>query len=770
MKMAKKSRIKLLVFNLLILLAGILLVAGIDRGTDIDFEANTLYLETTWKDGQAAAFQSSYTDFSAKGDSISILTPPFEMKRGIYTVSVDYECQGNGSTSDVLAQSYGIYNRMAQYVKSDQNRLKSGRHTVNYHVYTSYKCEEIQIRNTFNKEASKEGDYLSVKHVSIQYSPLSYIRDIGLLLLLLILADVLIWTVKTHIYEQTKLTGLCLTAIILISSYPLFVNYLLSGHDLEFHLMRIEGLKCGLESGMFPVRIQPLWLDGHGYAVSIFYSDLFLYIPVLLRFLGLPVFQAYKAYIFIINGATAIIAYYSFKILSGSRKAGIAASCFYTLFPYRLVNNYIRAALGEYTAMTFLPLVLCGFYEVYTKTKENKPSLRGCFMIILGLTGIIQSHVLTCEMIAVFIIAICAVLFRRTFSRDIFLRLAGSATVTVVLNLWYLIPFLDYYRLKFNVNDAGHIHWMEGIQQNALYPAQLLTTVYSGTGSSTGLWNGMKGEMPFGIGLASFIIIFLFLAGIVTRKEGFREKKNILCFACCCTSLFLTTYLFPYDFIRILAGNLESLIINLQFPWRFLSMAGIFLTWLTVIVICQGEKHVGGFRLKCFISALCLFICYQSLCQMNEKLNADSPRWIYDTGGLNTNFIMGEEYLPQGTDKNLLVDGVVSTSSDLKVQINRSGGKLNAQVHSESDRQEYVMIPLLYYGGYVAEDTEHHSIKVSKGENNCISLEIPPYYEGTIKVWFRESVLWRCSEWISLAAWAGFVIVWMRKFRPLSHC
>ena len=102
--MAKKSRIKLLVFNLLILLAGILLVAGIDRGTDIDFEANTLYLETTWKDGQAAAFQSSYTDFSAKGDSISILTPPFEMKRGIYTVSVDYECQGNGSTSDVLAQ------------------------------------------------------------------------------------------------------------------------------------------------------------------------------------------------------------------------------------------------------------------------------------------------------------------------------------------------------------------------------------------------------------------------------------------------------------------------------------------------------------------------------------------------------------------------------------------------------------------------------------------------------------------------------------------
>ena len=82
-------------------------------------------------------------------------------------------------------------------------------------------------------------------------------------------------------FKNKKYT-VCYLVIILMASIPLFNNYLIRGHDIYFHLMRIEGLAQGLGAGEFPVRIQPAWYDGYGYAVSVFYSDLFLYPAALL--------------------------------------------------------------------------------------------------------------------------------------------------------------------------------------------------------------------------------------------------------------------------------------------------------------------------------------------------------------------------------------------------------------------------------------------------------------------------------------------------------
>ena len=39
-------------------------------------------------------------------------------------------------------------------------------------------------------------------------------------------------------------------------------DYVIGGGDIVFHMMRIEGVKDGLVSGQFPVRIPPEWLFG----------------------------------------------------------------------------------------------------------------------------------------------------------------------------------------------------------------------------------------------------------------------------------------------------------------------------------------------------------------------------------------------------------------------------------------------------------------------------------------------------------------------------
>ena len=80
-----------------------------------------------------------------------------------------------------------------------------------------------------------------------------------------------------------------------IASLGLMEEYILYGHDLIFHLFRIEGLAEGLKAGSFPVRIQPGWFNGWGYPVSVMYGEGLLLFPSVLRILGVSVQNAYNA-------------------------------------------------------------------------------------------------------------------------------------------------------------------------------------------------------------------------------------------------------------------------------------------------------------------------------------------------------------------------------------------------------------------------------------------------------------------------------------------
>ena len=110
--------------------------------------------------------------------------------------------------------------------------------------------------------------------------------------------------------------------------------------------MRIEAIATELKNGVFPVRIGSVWLEQYGYAASVYYGDILLYFPVLLRVLGFGVTASYKAYVVFINAGTAVIGYYSFKGIFGDRRCDLILSLAYSTASYRLTNIYIRSALG----------------------------------------------------------------------------------------------------------------------------------------------------------------------------------------------------------------------------------------------------------------------------------------------------------------------------------------------------------------------------------------------------------------------------------------
>ena len=168
------------------------------------------------------------------------------------------------------------------------------------------------------------------------------------------------------------------------------------GNDIMFHLCRIEGIAEGLCARQFPVRIMPQWWDEYGYGASMFYGDTLLYIPAIMLLLNYRLQTAYKFYMALLNFMTAWFAYKGFEKISKDQKIALFGSAIYSLNLFRLMNIYFSNGVGVYTAMAFLPLIMAGLYCIKEKG--------GWVYLALGLTGCIQSHMMTCEMIGIFIL------------------------------------------------------------------------------------------------------------------------------------------------------------------------------------------------------------------------------------------------------------------------------------------------------------------------------------------------------------------------------
>ena len=207
---------------------------------------------------------------------------------------------------------------------------------------------------------------------------------------------------------------LCIGLIVLFACVPLMTNYLLSGQDLTFHLMRIEGLAEGLKQGQFPVKMQPVWLNDYGYPVSIMYGDLFLYVPAVLRIIGFSLQASYKIYLVMIQIITAINTYLCCKEIAEDRKLGVVGCFLYVFATNRMTNIYYRAAVGEYTALAFLPLVFLGlFYLLGEKERTKAEQKKVFFLLVMGYTFMLESHMLSFNIAIVFSIIYCLFHFKK---------------------------------------------------------------------------------------------------------------------------------------------------------------------------------------------------------------------------------------------------------------------------------------------------------------------------------------------------------------------
>ena len=138
-------------------------------------------------------------------------------------------------------------------------------------------------------------------------------------------------------------------------------------------------------------------------------------------------------------------------------------------------------------------------------------------MPVIGYSGIINTHILTCEMAGAFTILLCLVMIKKIFNKKTFVVLVKIVIYTVILNLGFLLPFLHYMKLGGFIVTNGS-RFTSGIQQYGAFLGQLFEpfTTYDGLSVNTEM--GIADEMPSTTGLGLVVcavaIIYVLVSGL----------------------------------------------------------------------------------------------------------------------------------------------------------------------------------------------------------------------------------------------------------------
>lgn len=680
-------------------------------------------------------------------------TEPLSLEKGIYRIQIDYQTNSKDNTIEAFCSGLGAMEWYSAPIKLSPSGLSSY-----LTLELSRDAEDVVIQGVFSGNGSVIINNLGIYETSNMYK-----QNLFYAVVFCIALEAVCYFLRSDSTRRRII--LILSGIFLVSCYPLYVNYLTVGHDIPFHMLRIEGITAGLSQGVFPVKIHPVWAQDFGYAVGVFYGDFLLYIPAVMRLFGLPVQTAFLYFVALMQLATVAVSYFAFKRMFKSSNVGICASFLYSLSLYRLADVYTRASVGEYSAMLFFPIVFCGFYLIFMEAKKEN-WWKYAMLTALGLTGLIQSHVLSCEMSIFFILILCILLIRLVIKPYKFLALASGAVLTVLLNLGFLVPFLDYFDESIMILSP---EWTGGsggaIQSIGLFPLQVFSLFQRSNGGTWSTNAGVNNEASYGTGIIFLIAIGLFLYLLSCHKEECKKHYNFIpaciSFGMGCLAVWMSTCYFPWDRIADSSAFLSTLINSLQFPWRMLAPATIFLTFVGCFVYTQlpavmKELHVSAVLTACIVL---LFVnigwYYYDLCYTVE------PYRVHDTYELDSMTMYSYDYLPAGTDPSqisagkVLHDGVVSIDG-----FQKQGTKILCRITAE-DRDGWIDLPLNYYRGYKCNVLETgEEPEVSAGTNNMVRVSLPAGFTGTLQVFFEEPLHWRISEVVSLLTLLGCVGVY----------
>lgn len=762
-----------------------------------------------------------------KNNVISARVP--NMPFGVYTVNVDYLTDYDTTEDNKpvvflsLAEGKEETYEFALLPLVNYKSVQKGLLFVTNPLGTNWKYEEPQKQMAnLNINISGPGSCI-INSIEIkEYTPWKF-GVILFELFILFLVFIIKYFCKTgfkhtdnNSYDNNKnsteagkraLIAYGIIVLILFSSFPAFTgvmkSFCIEKHDYVFHTNRIASIAAELENGNFPVIYQSDVLFGTGYISNIMYGKLLFYIPAILHLLGMPLATAHNAYTVVINALTVFIALYSFNGIFKDKKLAALGSVIYTLSSYRICAIYLRAAVGEYTAMTFFPLLIYGIYKIYfennsktdvTDTNSSKSQIivkeiTMCLPLLFAASGIIQSHVLTIVMLIPFISLFALVHIKTTLKK--LPTLICLCIAIVCTNANFIVPFLDEYTKPLMVNERG---FTDNLTKFGTKFYQVFSLFMTGGGITEK--GTTQGAMPLTIGGALVAGMLLFIAVLVLSKnEKFEGLSGALeCFIYGMICILLSSVYFPWIVFAFESDKISSILTSINLPWRYLEFATVLLTVCTVYAVKQlSNKELQNKYIKKTINLSIIIASFAIIvigAFFTDFMNENPLIKVVDA---KAGYVQDTWYLPKGTDTFNLHDNKPSTSGNKDVIFignNRHGKRvfeivntdslnmndksvigsesasninrdiiLQSRLYSTKKAEKFdesragveITLPVIYYNFISVKDNKTgKTIDCFAGRNNCVAFDVDDTFEGQITLEYGLRPVWKIGYILSV--------------------
>ena len=616
-------------------------------------------------------------------------TPKYVMNKGSYTAHLSYIAEEPDSVLELWEQG----RKMAAWtINPNQTQL-----TADFTLSKDAKQIQLQI-NYCGKGA------LIVKELSVTPGTVFY-SDSYFFIVLFLVCSLCLWLYwvkgRSHLNQEQIVDYSIILGVTLLATAPMMQTYLYNGDDLCYHLARLEGLKDGILDGQIPVNIQPEGLQGNGY-LNAMYPYLFLYIGAFLRICRVSIGLSYKVLIFLSNLGSAVSAYVAVKSMSKSRRSIILGVVLYTLMPYRFTNIFSRGDLGETLALVFWPLIIAGIYHVIMGERKK------WYLLVIGLSGVLQSHILSAAFAAVFCVISAIVYCVRIVRERRYVEIGRAAAMFFLLNMWYLVPFAYYYFREALSTEV--LRW-SGYFEQSINPSNLTQSI--------SLYN----KQYFSLGLALLGCVGIGIIWLLCEKRsGKTDKEGFLLYLLVlgCLLTYMITGYFPSK--ALLENDLyKNIVTMIQFPWRFLGPACACFLFVGVIGLSESNilKPYRNLIFTMLVSLNLLVII--SVPTDNSHMpyanaEAEVSKGHESKLAANIGLFYPHEWRLEGVfDDKLTSSVVMSDISNVSILDYQKKGTKATAVYTAAGDGNYIELPIQNYLGYRAYDENNERLVIEPG-------------------------------------------------------
>lgn len=542
--------------------------------------------------------------------------------------------------------------------------------------------------------------------------------------------------------------GLLLFVTLLTTLYLASSKAIFAFSDWTFHAARVEEIYLNLKSGSFFTFIAARTFHNTGAASFLFYPYIFFYPWALLRFILSPV-NAFYAWYALVTFATAAISFFSMKAYSQKSLASFIFSLVYTFAPYRLYLG--GAVFGEYLAVTFLPLLFLGIYEVLWGDKKK------WYLLAIGGALVAYAHILSVFLSLEFaaILFVIKLITSRGISKDRIMSLLLAAGVCVLLVLPVIVPFFtDFIGQGLSSAKPGISYTME--------PLYLLLNSFSAQ-------KGWK-------------LSFMLMLTIFTAWAFIKSRRNWIIYGLGLFACFLTTGYFPW---KLTAGTPFEMV---QLTARYLSYASLFLTILFALGSDDVlEEHVAGRKklaLNCSLAVFMALFSLSSLSVYRDTLThvQDMPKTTANStqpapfkrlrnynyyNQFNYKILFGAfDYMPKSSltslqkQNSLLMHQAYLNGKTLSLSPLIKANQITYQVKTEKAAD--VDLPVIAYKHTtVSVNGQKHAFRRGSRGTVVVSLKRG---QNTITAGYKASPVFYLSIVISILSWL-VLLIYLVKFK-----